>query len=78
VFSLKSSEFTPDAHVFDELLTEKTVLKCGDLEGRVIATPGHTPCSCSYVFGDAVFSGDTLFMPDLGSARAGKGVCMWV
>lgn len=43
--------------------------KLGELDCRVIHTPGHTPACVSFVIGDAVFTGDTIFMPDYGSAR---------
>ena len=45
-------------------------MRVGDLEIEVMATPGHTPACVSYRVGDAVFVGDTLFMPDYGTARA--------
>jgi glyoxylase-like metal-dependent hydrolase (beta-lactamase superfamily II) len=55
---------------FDALLCGGDKLKVGGLEIEVIATPGHTPACVSYKIGDAVFVGDTLFMPDYGTARA--------
>ncbi|MCG8506744.1 MAG: MBL fold metallo-hydrolase [Sphingomonadales bacterium] len=54
---------------FDRLVAEGDVLPLGSLEIRVIETPGHTPACVTYVVGDAAFVGDTLFMPDTGSAR---------
>ena len=54
---------------FDWLLEDGDTLPLGALEIQVIATPGHTPACISYRVGDAVFVGDTLFMPDYGSAR---------
>jgi glyoxylase-like metal-dependent hydrolase (beta-lactamase superfamily II) len=55
---------------FDVLLKDGDVFKVGTLEVEVIATPGHTPACVSYKIDDAVFVGDTLFMPDYGTARA--------
>jgi glyoxylase-like metal-dependent hydrolase (beta-lactamase superfamily II) len=68
IFGL-GEEFVPDGRQFDRLLADGDALALGDLEGRVIATPGHTNDSISYLFGDALFVGDTVFMPDSGSAR---------
>jgi glyoxylase-like metal-dependent hydrolase (beta-lactamase superfamily II) len=68
IFGL-GEEFVPDGRQFDRLLADGDVLALGALEGRVIATPGHTSDSVSYLFGDALFVGDTVFMPDSGSAR---------
>ncbi len=62
-------EFATDGSQFDRLLDDDEPLPLGELEIRVIATPGHTSDSVSYVVGDAIFVGDTLFMPDCGSAR---------
>jgi glyoxylase-like metal-dependent hydrolase (beta-lactamase superfamily II) len=55
---------------FDLLLKDGDLFKIGELSVEVIATPGHTPACVSYKIGDAVFVGDTLFMPDYGTARA--------
>jgi glyoxylase-like metal-dependent hydrolase (beta-lactamase superfamily II) len=55
---------------FDVLLKDGDTFKVGELTVEVIATPGHTPACVSYKIGDAVFVGDTLFMPDYGTARA--------
>jgi len=63
------SDFVPDGHQFDRLLEEDEQLPLGELSIRVLGTPGHTSDSISYVVGDAAFIGDTLFMPDGGSAR---------
>ena len=68
IFGL-GEEFVPDGRQFDRLLADGDVLALGALEGQVIATPGHTSDSVSYLFGDALFVGDTVFMPDSGSAR---------
>lgn len=54
---------------FDALLTDGQTLSLGNITGRAIATPGHTPSCMTYQFGDCVFVGDTLFMPDYGTAR---------
>ncbi|MEO5611265.1 MAG: MBL fold metallo-hydrolase [Sphingomicrobium sp.] len=58
-----------DSGDFDLLLEDGQRLALGNLEIEVIATPGHTPACVSYKVGDAVFVGDTLFMPDYGTAR---------
>ena len=55
---------------FDVLFKDGETFKIGELEAEVIATPGHTPACISYRIGDAVFAGDTIFMPDYGTARA--------
>lgn len=62
-------DFAPDGSQFDQLLHEGQTLTLGALSGRVLAVPGHTPACVAYQFGDAVFVGDTLFMPDVGTAR---------
>ena len=54
---------------FDQLFDDGATVPLGDLTIEVIATPGHTPACVSYKIGDAVFVGDTLFMPDYGTAR---------
>lgn len=59
-----------DGTEFDHLFADGETFKLGDLEAAVIYTPGHTPACVSYKIGDAVFIGDTLFMPDYGTARA--------
>lgn len=61
--------FVPDGRQFDRLLVEGERLVAGDLTIEVWHTPGHTPACVTYVIGDAVFVGDTLFMPDYGTAR---------
>jgi glyoxylase-like metal-dependent hydrolase (beta-lactamase superfamily II) len=55
---------------FDHLFKDGETLPLGELTLEVMATPGHTPACVSYKIGDAVFVGDTLFMPDYGTARA--------
>ena len=59
-----------DGSEFDILFKDGEHFRIGNLEGEVIATPGHTPACISFKIGDAVFVGDTLFMPDYGTARA--------
>ena len=59
-----------DGSEFDHLFKDGETFRIGELEGEVIHTPGHTPACVSYKIGDAVFVGDTLFMPDYGTARA--------
>jgi glyoxylase-like metal-dependent hydrolase (beta-lactamase superfamily II) len=66
---LGASDVRPDGQDFDRLLHDGDRLPLGDLEIEVIATPGHTPACVSYRVGDAVFVGDTMFMPDYGTAR---------
>lgn len=61
---------TADGRPFDKLVTDGETLKLGELDIKVLHTPGHTPACVSYLIGDAVFVGDTLFMPDYGTARA--------
>lgn len=68
VFGL-GEEFQPDGSQFDRLLEDGDTLDLGAVPGRVIGTPGHTSDSVAYLFGDALFVGDTVFMPDGGSAR---------
>lgn len=69
VFNLPN-EYQPSGAEFDRLLKDGEVLKTAGLEIHVMHTPGHTSDSNSFLIGDAVFVGDTLFMPDAGSARA--------
>jgi glyoxylase-like metal-dependent hydrolase (beta-lactamase superfamily II) len=66
----EGTEFERDGSQFDALFKDGDSLSIGGLSGRVIHTPGHTPACLTYVIGDAAFVGDTLFMPDGGSARA--------
>lgn len=63
-------DVSDDGREFDVLWEEGAVFRIGELEAKVIHTPGHTPACVSYLIGDAVFVGDTLFMPDYGTARA--------
>lgn len=58
-----------DGTPYDRLFRDGDTFSIGKLEARVIHTPGHTAADCTYVIGDAAFVGDTLFMPDYGTAR---------
>ena len=66
----EGTEFERDGSQFDLLLDDGEKYTLGALVGRAIHTPGHTPACMTHVFGDAAFVGDTLFMPDGGTARA--------
>jgi glyoxylase-like metal-dependent hydrolase (beta-lactamase superfamily II) len=66
---LFETDVKPEGGDFDILLNEGATLKLGELEIRVLHTPGHTPACVTYLIGDAAFVGDTLFMPDYGTAR---------
>jgi glyoxylase-like metal-dependent hydrolase (beta-lactamase superfamily II) len=68
VFNL--SDISGDGSEFDHLFSDGERFQIGGLEAEVLYTPGHTPADVSYRIGDAVFVGDTLFMPDYGTARA--------
>jgi len=68
IFNLETS-FKEDGSQFDQLLDSDEEFKVGELIGKVLFVPGHTPACVAYQFGDAVFVGDTLFMPDVGTAR---------
>ena len=63
------ADLAPDGSQFDRLFTDGDTFAIGDIEARVIATPGHTPACVTYVIGDSAWVGDTLFMPDFGTAR---------
>ncbi len=63
------SEFATDGSQFDHLLCDGDTFRIGELQGRALHTPGHTPACMTYLIGDAGFVGDTLFMPDYGTAR---------
>ena len=67
IFNLK--DLATDGTQFDHLFGDADTFAVGDISGHVIATPGHTPACITYVIGDAAFVGDTLFMPDFGTAR---------
>lgn len=62
-------QFPVDGRQFDILLNEEEKLNAGTLSIQTIYTPGHTPACSTYVIGDAVFTGDALFMPDYGTGR---------
>jgi glyoxylase-like metal-dependent hydrolase (beta-lactamase superfamily II) len=68
VFNLEGS-FKEDGTQFDHLLHEDEIFDIGQLSAKALYVPGHTPACVAYQVGDAVFVGDTLFMPDVGSAR---------
>lgn len=61
--------FQPDGSQFDHLFEDGETFSVGGLTGKAIHVPGHTPADMAYQFEDAVFVGDTLFMPDVGTAR---------
>lgn len=63
-------EFATDGSQFDRLLADGDRFAIGELEASVLATPGHTDDSLTYVIGDAAFVGDTVFAPETGTARA--------
>lgn len=63
-------EFLPDGGQFDHLFSDNEAFMIGEVEARALLVPGHTPADMAYVIDGAVFVGDTLFMPDVGSARA--------
>ncbi|MFO8127761.1 MBL fold metallo-hydrolase [Yoonia sp.] len=66
----EGTEFERDGSQFDALFKDGDTYQIGGMQGFAIATPGHTPACMVHVIGDACFVGDTLFMPDGGSARA--------
>lgn len=65
----EGESFHTDGSQFDHLFKDGEVYKVGEIEARAIYTPGHTPACMSHLIGDAVFVGDTIFMPDFGTAR---------
>ena len=65
----EADDVIPDGSQFDRLVAEGDSLSLGSLKIDVMHTPGHTPACLTYVIGDAAFVGDTLFMPDYGTAR---------
>jgi glyoxylase-like metal-dependent hydrolase (beta-lactamase superfamily II) len=67
IFNL--GDLAVDGRQFDRLFADGDCFLIGELEARVLGTPGHTPACVTYVVGDAAFVGDTLFMPDYGTAR---------
>lgn len=62
--------FLPDGAQFDHLFRDDEVFHIGEVEARALLVPGHTPADMAYLVDGAVFVGDTLFMPDVGTARA--------
>lgn len=68
VFNLEK-QFLVDGSQFDKLFAEGETFNIGDIDAEVIYTPGHTPADMSWRISDAVFVGDTIFMPDVGTAR---------
>lgn len=66
----EGTEFARDGSQFDCLLRDGDVVKLGDIPILALHVPGHTPADMAYIIGDAAFIGDTMFMPDYGSARA--------
>jgi glyoxylase-like metal-dependent hydrolase (beta-lactamase superfamily II) len=69
LYNLERS-FLPDGHQFDRLFGDGERFMIGEVEATVLLVPGHTPADLAYLIGGDVFVGDTLFMPDVGSARA--------
>ncbi|MEO0621748.1 MAG: MBL fold metallo-hydrolase [Pseudomonadota bacterium] len=73
--------FERDGSQFDALFREQDRFEIGSLKAQVLHTPGHTPACLTYVIGDAAFVGDTLFMPDFGTARCdfpgGSAETLW-
>jgi glyoxylase-like metal-dependent hydrolase (beta-lactamase superfamily II) len=77
----EGTAFQRDGSQFDRLFDDGDTFSIGALQARVMHTPGHTPACLTYVIGDAAFVGDTLFMPDFGTARCdfpgGSAAQMW-
>jgi len=77
----EGTRFQRDGSQFDQLFREGDVFMIGQMRGEVLHTPGHTPACLTYVIGDAGFVGDTLFMPDFGTARCdfpgGSAETLW-
>jgi len=68
IFNLEP-QFRTDGSQFDRLLVDEEEIQIGELTAKVLYVPGHTPACVAYQIGDAVFVGDTMFMPDVGTAR---------
>ena len=66
----EDERFARDGSQFDRLMADGERFMLGEIEGIVLHTPGHTPACMVWIIGDALFTGDTLFMPDYGTARA--------
>ena len=77
----EGTRFQRDGSQFDQLFREGDSIHIGQMRADVLHTPGHTPACLTYVIGDAAFVGDTLFMPDFGTARCdfpgGSAETMW-
>ncbi len=77
----EGTRFQRDGSQFDRLFAEGDSLMIGQMRAEVLHTPGHTPACLTYVIGDAAFVGDTLFMPDYGTARCdfpgGSAEMLW-
>ncbi len=69
IFNLER-EFLPDGRQFDHLFKDGETFMIGNVQAKALLVPGHTPADMAYQIEDAVFVGDTLFMPDVGTARA--------
>lgn len=69
LYNLERS-FLPDGSQFDHLFKDDEVFRIGEAQATALFVPGHTPADVAYLMDDAVFVGDTLFMPDVGTARA--------
>lgn len=69
IFNLEDT-FEPDGQAFDHLFKDGEVFHIGSLQATAFLVPGHTPADMAYLINDDVFVGDTLFMPDVGTARA--------
>jgi glyoxylase-like metal-dependent hydrolase (beta-lactamase superfamily II) len=66
----EGTRFQRDGSQFDKLMVDGDTFRIGTIEAHALHTPGHTPACMTYVVGDAAFVGDTMFMPDYGTARA--------
>ena len=64
------TDFERDGSQFDKLFDDGETFQIGELEGIALHVPGHTPADMAFIIGDAAFVGDTIFMPDFGTARA--------
>lgn len=65
----EGQSFHTDGSQFDHLFKPGESYRVGNIEARALATPGHTPACMTHLIGDAMFVGDTIFMPDFGTAR---------
>ena len=66
----EGTDFERDGSQFDKLFEDGETFRIGELEGIALHVPGHTPADMAFIIGDAAFVGDTIFMPDFGTARA--------